>query len=134
MYKRLLIIASSVVLVLVLGIIGIVAYTKLGTGFPCVFHEVTGKYCAGCGMTRAVISLSNLEFYQALRYNLFVFIALPFLAIYFLVESYYWLLNRKNRLDGFFHVVAVVIVVGLIAYGILRNIPKFSWLAPTSII
>lgn len=134
MNKRLLVIIGSAASILILGIIGIVIYTKLGTGFPCLFHEVTGKYCAGCGMTRAVISLSNLEFYQALRYNLFVFIALPFLVIYFLVESYYWVLNRQNRLDAVFHVVAVVILVGLIAYGILRNIPVFSWLAPTNVI
>ena len=134
MGKRVIIVASWVVVLSILGTLGIIIYTKFGIGVPCLFHETTGFFCAGCGMTRAIVSLSNLEFYQAFRYNCFSLIVIPFLITYCLVESYYWVLNRKNHFEKIFQVVAVVIVVGLLTYSILRNIPAFSWLAPTDII
>lgn len=134
MSKKLIIFSLSIVSCAAIGILALFLYNKFGVGFPCVFHEITGLYCAGCGMTRAVNALSKFEFYQAFRYNLFVVFALPFIAIYFLVEGYYWVLNRQNRFDSFFRVTAVVVLVGLLAYGVLRNIPEFSWLAPTKVI
>ena len=134
MRKRIALVVSSVIALILFGSIAIMLYTKFGVGFPCLFHKITGRYCAGCGMTRAVVALSKFEFYQTLRYNLFAFIALPFLAIYLFVESYYWVLNRRNRFERFFQVVAIVILVGLVAYSVLRNIPSFSWLAPTDVI
>jgi len=132
--KKFTIVVGSVFGIILLACVGIMLYTKFEVGFPCLFHEITGQYCAGCGMTRAVVALSNMDFYQAIRYNVFVVIALPFLAIYFLVEGYYWVLNRKNRFEKVFQVIAVVILVGLVVYSVFRNIPAFSWLAPTDII
>jgi len=134
MEKRLAVVLGSALAIVIIASMGIWLYAEFGIGFPCLFHEVTGQYCAGCGMTRAVVALSNMDFYQALRYNVFVVIALPFLAIYFLVEAYYWVLNRKNRFEKVFQVIAVVILVGLVVYSVFRNIPAFSWLAPTDII
>lgn len=134
MRKKVTIVAGTFLIILFLCSIYIMLYAKFGIGFPCIFHEVTGQYCAGCGMTRAIMALKELDFYQAFRYNIFIFIAFPFLVIYCLLESYYWILNRKNRFENVFHTVAVVILVGVLAYGVLRNVPAFSWLAPTDII
>lgn len=134
MKKRVIIVISFVIALSVLGSLSMTLYTKLGFGFPCFFHKITGYYCAGCGMTRAVVALSNFEFYQAFRYNCFSLIALPFLVVYCLVESYYWVLNRKNRFENFFQAIAIVIVVGLLVYSVFRNIPAFYWLAPTDIV
>ena len=36
---------------------------------PCVFHEVTGYHCPGCGNTRAVKALMNLHPITSLRNN-----------------------------------------------------------------
>ena len=42
------------------------------TGFfriPCVFHEVTGLYCPGCGGTRAAAALLQREVILSLFYH-----------------------------------------------------------------
>ena len=134
MYKKLFIFLTSIIVSVFFVCIGVTLYNRLGFGIPCTFHELTGLYCAGCGMTRAVSALNRLEFYQAFRYNIFVFIALPFLAIYFLVEGYYWVLNRKNRFEPVFHVLAFFILISLVMYGFLRNVPLFAYLVPTDIV
>jgi hypothetical protein len=41
-------------------------------GWPCMFHEVTGIPCPGCGMTRAVLCLLRGELAEALRLHAMV--------------------------------------------------------------
>lgn len=50
---------------------------------PCVFHEITGLYCPGCGAARALHHLMNLEFATALRCNVMFIAMLPALAYLF---------------------------------------------------
>ena len=35
---------------------------EYGVGLVCIFNKITGLHCSGCGMTRAVVSLMNLDF------------------------------------------------------------------------
>jgi Protein of unknown function (DUF2752) len=48
----------------------------------CPFHAVTGFPCPGCGMTRAMISIGQLNFKQAVEYNLFSMALLILMIIY----------------------------------------------------
>ncbi|WP_246120430.1 DUF2752 domain-containing protein [Cohnella terricola] len=97
--------------------------TKIG--IPCIFHEITGLYCPGCGATRAATALLNLDFPQAFRYNSILFFLLPMYAVYYAAE--------KNRLRPLSKVMMTAMLVLTLAFGILRNIPEFAWLAPTVI-
>jgi hypothetical protein len=51
---------------------------------PCPFHEATGLWCPGCGMTRAVHALSHGDIGTALGFNLFVPVVVA-------VATYAWL-------------------------------------------
>lgn len=42
---------------------------------PCMFHEMTGYYCPGCGITRAVYAFFEGNFLQCFRYHPFVLYA-----------------------------------------------------------
>lgn len=42
---------------------------KLGIGIPCLFYQVTGLQCPGCGNSRAVMALLRLDIAAALSYN-----------------------------------------------------------------
>ncbi|WP_209972330.1 DUF2752 domain-containing protein [Paenibacillus eucommiae] len=92
---------------------------------PCVFHEVTGLYCPGCGITRAALSLLRLDFVQAFRYNPLVFILLPLYVIYFIAKK------KQMRLVS--NGIMTIMLILTLAFGLLRNIPMFDWLAPTEI-
>lgn len=52
-----------------------------GWGVPCPFHAITGLACPGCGMTRALVLVSQLQWWPALRMNPFVFALLGFAAM-----------------------------------------------------
>jgi hypothetical protein len=87
----------------------------------CVLHAVTGLHCPGCGSLRATHELLHGHVGRALAFNpLFVF-SLPVLGLL--------ALRRKWCYRVW---VPWVTLMGLVAYGILRNIPAwpFVLLAP----
>ena len=94
---------------------------------PCLFHEITNLYCPGCGITRMFLALFKLDFYQAFRYNPLVFILLILSIVYFLVKKI-GKLNFKFPNYIYYYLLVIVII-----YGILRNIPLFSFLVPFSL-
>jgi hypothetical protein len=96
-----------------------------GIRIPCVFREVTGLWCPGCGMTRLALSLMELDLLQAFRYNMLVFFLAPLYLIYLLLV---W--RGKTKYSS---ILMGAMVVMTIAFGVLRNIPYFAWLAPTEI-
>jgi len=106
-------------------------YKAYNIGFDCVVNRFTGLYCAGCGMTRAVYSLIQLDFYQAFRYNVLSIILLPIIILYVLFEIYAKVFDKTNIMNRIpswiWYTIAIVVVV----FGIIRNIEYFSWLKPT---
>ena len=114
-----------------IGIILIISYgyyflnSKFGFSIPCVFNEITGFYCPGCGVTRMIFSIIKLDFYQAFRYNPLLFI-LSILYIIFVIER---VIRRKDYKVS--NKTAIVILVILILFAVARNISAFSYLAPT---
>ena len=100
-------------------------------GFPCPFFEYLHIYCPGCGTTRMIRSLLHFEFYQAFRFNSLVFCLLfAFLGL-IIAEIIYFIKNKK--IFNISNKIYVILIVIILVYWILRNIPFFSWLAPTVI-
>ena len=96
----------------------------------CPFKEITGFYCPGCGITRMLLSILKLDFYGAFRYNPLLFISIP-IGLYLYID---YLIRKENSLykkipEKGWYVVIVIFII----YGILRNIPAFDFLAPTTI-
>ena len=115
---RVLIILISLILVLYINDIYL----------PCLFHEITGFYCPGCGVTRMLIALFHLEFKKAFFYNRFVFILLILYLCYLLINTVYYLTNNKLiKIPEF--IIYILIAIAII-FGILRNIPLFNYLRP----
>ena len=111
--------------------ISVVILRYCNLGIPCIFHEVTGLYCPGCGITRCLLALSHLEFYQAFRYNILVFLLLPFFIIAMIYKGICWWFDKPPIiLEKIPSWVWYALLAIAIIYGILRNIPFFSFLAP----
>lgn len=97
---------------------------KYGFGIPCIFYELTGFKCPGCGTTRALFALLEGELGTAFRYNKLIFLVWPFLILYILYRSYLYVLGEEMRSNikniakyGF----ALLLIITLF-YGILRNV------------
>ncbi len=109
----------------------------MGKTPPCVFYEITGLYCAGCGAGRAMLALLRGELYAAFRYQPLLIVSLPFLA-YCVAKPYLAFVLGRDILpmprirSRWFGITVTVVIV---AYWILRNIPlvPFSYLAPASL-
>ncbi|GAA5484332.1 DUF2752 domain-containing protein [Haloferula sargassicola] len=102
----------------------------------CGLNRWTGLHCPGCGMTRAAYSLLHGHPWQAFRFNPLGMVVLPLLGLMALPEIIGWVKNEPpKRWVRLNHRWAMVLVVAVIAFGILRNLPwaPFHWLAPTSL-
>lgn len=105
-----------------------------GAGIPCPFYAATGLFCCGCGASRALRSVLHLEFYQALRYNALFTLLLPLLGAYFAALGVSFIRFGEDRVSAKIPKRLVwAAVAAAVLYGILRNLPAFSFLAPTAL-
>lgn len=96
---------------------------KTGFYIPCIFHEITGLDCPGCGITRCLFHLINLRIDEAFKVNPLVFILLPFIVAYFLYQSYLYIYNKKDKiLVKIPNYVMYTLLFITIVYGIIRNV------------
>jgi Protein of unknown function (DUF2752) len=98
----------------------------------CLSYQITSIHCPGCGSTRALHALLNLQFEQAVAYNVVMVALLP-LGIFVFLRSLWHRAQgtTPDRLPGFVWFPRILTVV-LIAFWILRNIPVYplTLLAP----
>ncbi len=117
-------------ILLILLVIFLYLNHKFSFFIPCIFHKITGLWCPGCGITRMIISILKLNFYQAFRYNPLLFILTPFFIIYGVTYYINWLQNKEFKLPK---IIWNILLVIAIIFMILRNIKAFDFLAPTVI-
>ena len=100
-----------------------------GSLFPsCLFHDLTGWYCPGCGLTRALHALVHFDLMRAFAMNALLVVCLPLLGV--------------MALQGFTHHALLPAAVSrvafngrvwigaLLVFGIARNLPALEFLAP----
>ena len=92
---------------------------------PCLFHELTGLYCPGCGITRMIFSILQFDFYQAFRWNIFLFILIPIFLGYGIVYYVDWIFDKTPPVlpNWFWN----ILLFSAILFVILRNIPYFHY-------
>ena len=114
-------------IVILLGVInlGIVFIFEV----PCPWKTNFNIDCAGCGATRMFKSLFSLDIYQAFRFNPFLFCLLIIGIIYLI---YYIICKIKNI--KYYKIKdrdLLILLVLVIVFTVVRNIPIFSFLKPT---
>ena len=101
-------------------------------GIPCVLYEGTehlfkllkieheGIKCAGCGLSRMLISIVKLDFVSAFCYNPFLFVTGPLLIAYFVAQNIKFIITGKENMGKW--QIFLYIEGGLaVLYMILRN-------------
>ena len=88
---------------------------------PCLFREITGYQCPGCGALRALHQMFNGHILAAASYNPLVLAALPF---------FFWILlsgaissERAMHLANIFNSRKTIglAILSLVIFGIIRN-------------
>lgn len=90
-------------------------------GIPCVFHDITGLRCPGCGMTHAMMALLRLDFESFIKANLFAPLIVIFLITAFISTSFKYIKTGIYRLSAVNSFVEISFLVLFIAWGISRN-------------
>ena len=87
----------------------------------CMFHQLTGLYCPGCGATRALSAMLRGDIRSSMHNNLLLFPLLALIAVLIVKPE----ISLKRP-------VAVAIFAVVLLFTILRNIPfaPFTYLAP----
>src|SRR5699024_3622710 len=99
----------------------------------CPVYHLTGLHCPGCGAIRSVHALIDGDVLLALRNNVLIVIALPAVAAGVVL----WTVRRvQGRITNPLQPTAVVLaLVALVAvFAVLRNLPTFWFIAPTSLV
>lgn len=126
MKKRLLQVVKIYIILLLVLISYYYINMYTGVFIPCVFRELTGFKCPGCGITHMFFDLINFRFKDAFYDNPLVFIYLPFIVAYFVYLSYLYIYNKKdNILVKMPKVYLAIVIIITIIYGIIRNVYNF---------
>ena len=127
--KRIIVVISLAIILLLISFLYYKIYSLYHIGIPCIFFEITGLYCPGCGITRAYFSLIKLDIISALHNNLLIFIISPFLIYYCCKMIINWV-NQKEEKQILPNWLCNVLLIITLLFGILRNIDLFDFLKP----
>lgn len=118
------------IIAILLSIIFIILLDSLH--YECPWRKIFHIYCPGCGLTRMVKELFQLNIYQAFRYNPLMFILLVvLLPIYIIINVIYYIKNKK--LLKVTKTPIIILIIVLLLYFVLRNLPICSYLIPTNV-
>lgn len=121
-------------IIIIICILHVFLKSNFGIAIPCVFRELTGFYCPGCGVTRMLESIAKLNLYQAFRYNVLVMTLMPLFIVCGVNSIYCYIIGKSSTIyNKIPNKVWVTLLVVALLFGILRNIEPFDFLAPTSV-
>ncbi len=123
-------ILKGVVILAAVGL-GYAIWCKLtGLYLPCVFHEITGLYCPGCGISRMSMSLISFHWSDAFRYNQVLFLLMPVFLLLSISLLIQYIRRGNSKPSQRQRQVLIAINVILVIYGVIRNLPWFDYLRP----
>ena len=93
---------------------------------PCVFHEVTGLDCPGCGITRMCMHIAHFDYGSAFLDNGLAFVTSP-VIVYLVgcVALRYVGVAVPEPVEKANSRIAVVLIAAFLVFGIVRNLVQF---------
>jgi hypothetical protein len=106
------------------GYIGVVDPHKPDSIFPvCPFRLLTGLNCPGCGALRMIHDVLHGDLAAAITDNIVLLLGVPLLAGWILAR-------RRDRRSPLTLPAGAAVIITLIAWTVVRNLPGFP-LVPT---
>lgn len=117
--------ACGMIVVLIIGSILLYFFEPEKTLWmpKCPVYVLTGLKCPACGFQRAIHSLFHFKFAQAVRYNFFLVLAIPY-AVSLVIVTWLDTKNKLTRLRQlcYSHVTIYIYLFCFVAWWIVRNI------------
>ena len=126
MFKRLVKVLGIILGVALCAYIGTKVF--LGIHYICPIKAIFGIVCAGCGTTRMLALMFKLNFAEAFRYNQLMFILTIFFGTYGINNAVLYILKGKVIKLPLKFLIGIIVL--LIIFMIVRNIPSFTYLRP----
>ena len=104
----------------ILGVVYFIWLKMTEIYIPCLFRQITCCKCPGCGITTMCVNIGTFNFFGAFCANPFIFITLPFIV--FEIVYCEFLNFKKRKMPMWNNLLLVFYGIGLIAFGIIRNI------------
>ena len=123
--RRLAPICCGGALVAAAGVIATHNPSAAGSRYPgCVFHQMTGLWCPGCGLTRGTYQLLHGHLGAALGYNIFTPLALAAIVVaWFSWLRVSWGAAPIHVPSPVTRLATIALPVLIVGYGVLRNLP-----------
>lgn len=94
-----------------------------GRYIPCLFNELTGLECPGCGVSHMAMALFRLDFREAFECNPFLFVIIPIIALMYIADRSYYVKNGVFKKWGMvWRVTEYSILTATIVFWIARNV------------
>lgn len=123
MKKRL--IRSIIIFIVIALLFGLLLFvTKSDMPSICLIRRMTGLKCPGCGMSRALLSLIQLDIKAAVEYNLLALPILIYIIYIMICAAVSYIKSGKMSLFPKPEWLNIAFLVMLIAFTIARNILK----------
>lgn len=88
----------------------------------CLFREITGYYCAGCGMSTGFHALLRWDIQGAMERNMLIVTLIPAALIYVFIRKYILSQDNKKR-SGYDLFVIALFIIAVLGFTVCRNIP-----------
>ena len=113
------------------GIVYFIWLKLTGIGIPCIFHEITGWSCPGCGVTTLIMSIAAGRLDLARSANPFLYYTWPVLVLILVLNEIKSIKGEAFKWNTLFNVLLIAYLIAFIAFGVIRNIgtrPHFVWM------
>ena len=128
-FQRDRLLALMAVTAMLVGLIFLVIFDPSSESFfpVCPLYATTGLACAGCGLTRATHAILHGDFSSALRFNILSPFVIGLLGYTWISLASFVARGKSLSFRFLQGRMSSVIILVLISFSILRNLPLFPF-------
>ncbi|MCI5774732.1 MAG: DUF2752 domain-containing protein [Erysipelotrichaceae bacterium] len=94
---------------------------KTGMGIPCLFRTLWGFYCPGCGMTHAIVALSQADLALAFSYHWAFVLSIPALLYLYVIANVRYIRQGTIYFNHYENIIMGMIIALFILRAITLN-------------